>query len=559
LKCTAANSLWLAGCLSESARFHRALRRVAAEQRDLLLHLLRANQETEFGRAHGFARLGSVREYQQRVPLRDFDEYHEWIDRAAAGNANVLTRDPVQLFEPTGGSSGAAKLVPCTRSLQQEFQRAIRAWIADLFLHDPQLLGGQAYWSVSPHVTVGRRTSGGIPVGFDDDASYLGGWQQRLVETVMAVPSAIRSVSDIDSFRYLALRFLVQSEHLALVSIWNPTFLSLLVERLPLYGDELAFDLEQGTARGNIAVPDNLRRRLRQDSRRAALLRASLRAPATERHQMLWPRLRLISCWADANAAAPAAQLQTQFPQAKVQGKGLVATEGFVSLPLIGHEGSALALRSHFLEFLPADSAGEVDRANPQLADELETGALYAVVLTTGGGFYRYQLDDLVEVTGRIHGCPLVRFRGKRGHVSDWFGEKLNEAHVAATLHQVFDSLALKPAFAMLACNRDPPPPGYVLYIDTAAPGQLLDRAVAQIETGLQANFHYRYARELGQLAPLRVFRAEGAAATYISRSIRNGQREGNIKPLALDRRDGWSRVFQGRFVDSRQMPAGAR
>src|SRR5262249_4986822 len=163
-------------------------------------------------------------------------------------------------------------------------------------------------------------------------------------------------------------------------------------------------------------------------------------------------------------------------------------------------------------------SSGGVDPTNPQLAHELEPGALYSVVLTTGGGFYRYRLHDLVEVTGWIHRCPLVRFRGKHGHVSDWFGEKLNEAHVAATLHQVFASLGLKPAFAMLACDTDPPSPGYVLYLDTFAPDKLLDRAVADIEAGLHDNFHYRYARELGQLAPLRAFRAQGAAATYISR-----------------------------------------
>lgn len=87
--------------------------------------------------------------------------------------------------------------------------------------------------------------------------------------------------------------------------------------------------------------------------------------------------------------------------------------------------------------------------------------------------------------------------------------------------------------------------------METLAPDKLLDRAVQDIEAALQANFHYRYARELGQLAPLRAFRAEGAAATYISRSISNGQRAGNIKPLALDRRDGWSSVFRERFTRS--------
>ena len=72
-----------------------------------------------------------------------------------------------------------------------------------------------------------------------------------------------------------------------------------------------------------------------------------------------------------------------------------------------------------------------------------------------------------VEVTGHFHGCPLIRFLGRQGYVSDWFGEKLNEAHVSGVLKGVFDALGMAPAFAMLACETDLPSPGYVLYIYT--------------------------------------------------------------------------------------------
>ncbi len=56
----------------------------------------------------------------------------------------------------------------------------------------------------------------------------------------------------------------------------------------------------------------------------------------------------------------------------------------------------------------------------PQLTHELERGGLYTVVVTTRGGLYRYQLGDLIEVTGHIRGCPLIRFIGRQGYVSDW-------------------------------------------------------------------------------------------------------------------------------------------
>src|SRR4026209_2276166 len=119
--CTLANSLWLAGCISESARFRGGVRPGAQEQAERLRRILGANTGTELGLRHGFSSTGSPCDYQRRVPLRDFDQYREWIDRAAAGAPNVLTRERVVLFEPSSGSAGATKWIPYTRSPQQEF------------------------------------------------------------------------------------------------------------------------------------------------------------------------------------------------------------------------------------------------------------------------------------------------------------------------------------------------------------------------------------------------------------------------------------------------------
>src|SRR5207244_10027784 len=96
-----------------------------------------------------------------------------------------------------------------------------------------------------------------------------------------------------------------------------------------------------------------LRRSLRPDSLRADRLAGVLRStmPWAERLRRLWPRLALISCWADAAAAQFLSELRELFPEVEVQPKGLLATEAFVSFPLLDHSGAALALRSHFFEF----------------------------------------------------------------------------------------------------------------------------------------------------------------------------------------------------------------
>jgi hypothetical protein len=71
----------------------------------------------------------------------------------------------------------------------------------------------------------------------------------------------------------------------------------------------------------------------------------------------LWPALRLLSCWADGPAAGYAERVSAAlFSDVRLQPKGLLATEAFVSLPMAGADGGVLAVRSHFFEFLPLDS-----------------------------------------------------------------------------------------------------------------------------------------------------------------------------------------------------------
>jgi hypothetical protein len=538
--CAAANGLWLAGCLREASRFRAGTGRVRDAQLQVLREILRANEDTVFGRRYGLGTVTTAHEFQTRVPIRSYDEYEPDIRRIAAGERGVLTRERVRLFEPTSGSAAPTKLIPYTRSLQDQFQRAINTWIADLFTSDPDVMRGQAYWSISPAASGATRTPGGIPIGFDDDAAYVGGWRGALVRAVMAAPASLRHLADIREFQYETLLALVRSDSLRLISIWNPTFLSIIVD-------------------GLLPCADRLLRDLHDTPRRARVLRRALNASAApERHAILWPRLRLLSCWADATAAAAASQVAALFPQARVQAKGVIATEGFVSMPLRDREGSALAVRSHFFELAPVDSHGDVDERSPLLAHELEAGQRYAVILTTAGGLYRYRLNDVVEVIGHERECPLIRFTGRHGYVSDWFGEKLHEAHVAAVLRDAF--VSVRPAFAMLACDRDLSPPAYVLYVDSEAGDETLVGLADRIDRMLRANFHYDYARLLGQLGAVRIFRASRGAQTYLAAAIAAGQRAGDVKPLALDRRDGWSSQFTGRSIPptSRSTPSGS-
>jgi hypothetical protein len=535
-----ANTLWLASGVADGARYRRALRDPAAAQAARLRLILAANQTSEFGREHHFSAIHSPGEFQRRVPLAIYDDFAPAIARMAAGETNVLTTERVKLFEPSSGSVAATKLVPYTAALQREFQAGLAAWIGNLYARMPQLMGGPAYWSLTPLVSGRQSTSAGIPIGFEEDSAYLGPLG-RVVEAALAVPNAVKHVPRMEVFRYVTLRHLLSTPHLRLISVWNPTYLTLLLDALAEWWEPLLDDLAAGRLSVQGLEPNlhaRLSRGLRPDPRRAHTLRKlDPRDPMTL--AQVWPRLTLLSCWADGPSVRFAGELRARLPHVTMQPKGLLATEAMVSLPWVGVEGAPLALTSHFLEFV--DEAGAV-----HLAHELQPGEHYSVVVTTGGGLYRYQLQDQVVMVGRVQATPTIRFVGKRDRVSDLFGEKLNEDFVARCLDELWSQVGVTPRFALVAPAEAPQGFAYTLYIEIEGEANVAAWAEA-FDALLCRNFHYDYCRRLGQLARGRVRLVQHGAAVYLAICQGRGMKLGNIKPALLDRGSEWEAAFDRR------------
>lgn len=536
------HGLWRV-CAAPAARaFRRALDNPEHCQRGLLGGILRRNAATDFGRAHGFARLARVEDYQDAVPPRDYAEFQPWIDAAAAGKTDVLTPGRPLAFLPTSGTSTGAKLIPWTAALKREFHAALGPWVHGFMRSHPRAWRSSAYWSLSPPVWPEDRTTGGIPIGFDSDAAYLPVILRPLLGSVFAVPAAVANCRDPEVWQYATLLHLLAAGELSLVSVWSPTFLITLLEPLVAWWPALLEDLANGTFHPPVdhggEIP-RFGRRLR-DPRRARELRALAGSGGVPSPARLWPRLNAISCWADAAARGPAQRLVELFPQAQVVAKGLIATEGVVSIPWPDAGAPALALTSHFFELV--DAAGQVHPAW-----DLAAGACYSVLLTTGGGLYRYRLHDRVRVLGFHRRCPLLEFVGREGITCDLCGEKLAEPFVRACLERVARGSGRNWRFALLAPSGRSAPPGYALFVTEVTPAET--PAVARaLDEALCANVHYAHARRIGQLGLLEVVPLPGGAvwawARFQGVLAARGQRLGDIKPSALDSRAGWRSVF---------------
>jgi hypothetical protein len=526
MKAFASNAVWVASCLPGWLRFQRAAEHMQKTQLRLLSHYLRANANTEYGRLHQFDSITSLEQFQKQIPLTTYDDYTEYIARIGEGQSSVITANPVHMFELSSGSTAASKLIPYTHNLKAEFQRGIDAWIYNLYTSIPELQRGPAYWSITPLVDGKRFTAGGIPIGFEADSDYLGLFGKLLVDSVMAVPNTVKSISDVDSFRYITLLYLLRQTNLRLISVWNPTYLSLLLAPLAEWWESLLFDIERGAiTRRDVEL---------RFAPRPELAHRLRKLDSTD-YASIWPHLCLISCWADGSSAPYARQLEETFPHVGLQGKGLLATEAFVSVPTVGGEGSVLSVNSHFFEFIDESGAS-------LLAHQIQKGKTYSVVVTTGGGLYRYQLHDVIEVIGHWKQTPCIRFVGKADHISDWFGEKLEERFVANILGKVFGAHHISPAFAMLAPENDRGCFHYVLYLECDDRDEIL---TTDLDRALRENFHYDYCRKLGQLGEVQIVHVSRGAETYLHACQTRGQKLGNIKPSVLQKNIGWREWFE--------------
>jgi len=520
-----ANVAWLAGSLPAWHRFRQAVRRPEQGQRAVLHRLLARNADCAFGRAHRFSTIRSYEDFRERVPLATYECLEPWIERIARGEASVLTSEPVLRLLPTSGSTGARKLIPFTASLQEEFNAAVGPWIVDLCQQHPSVPLGPAYWSISPAIPLKSEDSA-VPIGFDEDSAYLGGGRRRLVEAALAVPAALRSVADIDTCRYLTLLCLLRRRGLRLVSVWHPSFLTLLMEALPRFWPELIADVDSGQCPRAALLPDLVRAavRCRPQPHRARELRAL--GPTMLR--ALWPHLRVVSCWADAQSAWPAADLTARLPGVVIQPKGLLATEAVISIPFRGFH--PLAIRSHFLEF--ADEAGGVWPAS-----ELKCGGIYRVIISTGAGLWRYQLGDLVEVNGFVERTPSVKFLGRSQGVSDLCGEKLAEAFVTQAIATALKSCGVSTAFALLAPEYRDGCWHYALFAEGNLPAELAPR----LDGELRANPHYALCQKLGQLGAVQLCRLSTAATErFLKLQTAEGRSLGQVKPPCLLPHTDW-------------------
>ncbi|HET9917895.1 MAG TPA: GH3 auxin-responsive promoter family protein, partial [Candidatus Binatia bacterium] len=196
----------------------------ATAQNRLLLDIIQHNRATAFGKSHGFGAVRRLAEYRKQVAIGDYERLRPYVERAADGESQVLTEEPVSMFTLTSGSTSAPKLIPVTATSLANHRRLTRLWYYRANLDHPGLFNNKMLGVVSPARE--GNTAGNIPFGAASGLIYQS--SPRWIQNAFALPYEIAEVKDFAAKYYLIMRLALE-QPISFLGTPNPSTILRLV------------------------------------------------------------------------------------------------------------------------------------------------------------------------------------------------------------------------------------------------------------------------------------------------------------------------------------------
>ena len=372
-------------------RRHRLARLVpAAAQYHHLLKLVTAARDTAFGRAHGFADILTVADFQVRVPLATYEDFRrDWWQDPFPVLTDCTWPGDVPWFAVTSGTtSGVTKYIPVTRAMNRANARAV----VDLAVHhvaarpDSHILGGRTFMLGGS--TNLRREASGIASG---DLSGIAS---------TAMPAWFRPWS-------------FPPDEIARIDDWEEK-----VGRLADAIRDADIRLVGGTPSWLLLLFDALEARRPSDGRGLATWFPDLEMLDHGGVDFAPYRARFEDLLAGSHA-----ELREVYP----------ASEGFIAVDDHGidrraDDGLRLLLDNGlFFEFVPVEELGAASPVRHWIGT-IETGVTYAIAVSSCAGLWSYLIGDTVEFV--TLDPPRLRMTGRTSYMLSAFGEHLIGAEI---------------------------------------------------------------------------------------------------------------------------------
>ena len=185
---------------------------------------------------------------------------------------------------------------------------------------------------------------------------------------------------------------------------------------------------------------EEVKAQLKPNPKRARALERMVADSGSLRPRDYWPELALVGCWKGGSVGSTVDRLWPWFRQeTPFRDIGYLSSEAYVTLPIEDDGCRGIpTLGANFYEFIPE---GDMGSAEPRVMTigQLESGESYYILLTSPNGLYRYDINDVVRVSGYHNGTPMLEFLRKGRDMVNLEGEKL---HVSQLIQAVSEAQA---------------------------------------------------------------------------------------------------------------------
>lgn len=532
------------------SRFEKATFDPVGVQRSLLREIMTKNQETEYGKAHDFSSIRNLEDYARQVPVVDYEDIRERIERMTRGESNILTAENPVLFAQTSGTTGSPKYIPVTPTCRKG--GGMMVWLHYARRSHPRLLDGKLISIVSPAIE--GYTEGGIPFG--STSGMVVKEMPGLVQSAYAVPYDVYEIINYNAKYYAIMRLGVQDK-VTVAATANPSSLLKLAEMADRFSEELIRDVHDGSISKEIELEADIRRSLApvlkpNPARAMELEKARQRRGGKLLAADYWPDMALLGCWKGGTVSAYIERLEDWYnPDGKgmtpVRDMGYLASEARMSIPVSDHgAGGVLTVHLNLFEFIPAEQVDENPSGKETWdflgVDKIRVGREYYPFITTTGGLYRYDMNDVIEVVDHYNKTPVIEFRRKGRGMSNMTGEKLS-------VNQLMEAMSRADAALEAAIHHYRAEPDFnnSLYVIKVEAGQLNPDRRADLLRAIDnalgdLNIEYRTKRSSGRLkAPVLQVMKTGWYERQKQELVAKGKRLFQAKTILLDSKLGYT------------------
>ena len=514
-------------------RLDRDAHRPDVAQRAFLLKMLKANAGTVFGKIHRFVNIRTEADYRRQVPIQDYEGFRPYVNRLINGEQAVLTAAAPSMLNMTSGTTGEPKYIPVTRESLHHGSSFSLQWIYRALRDHPRFLD-HAFVGIVSRAIEGQ-TPSGLPFGSASGMLY-----QRIprpIRSAYAIPYLVSEIRDYDR-RYSVAARLALEKRVSYIGTPNPSTLIRLAETAMKDAEAIISAVHDGTLGTDLPDQPEVARRLsaplKPEPMRARILASVVERTGALRPADCWPDLKLIGCWLGGSVGTQARKLPAYYGEVPMRDLGFLASEGHFTIPHQDQTPSGiLSLHSNYYEFIPEEA---LDAAAPPVltSHELEPGSKYSVLLTTAGGLYRYDIHDIVEVTGFYQNTPLLSFIRKGRDMTSITGEKMHVNHLLLALEEIkcLYDLSLVEQFRVVANVEEQRYDIYAELTDDISHDHLRDEVIPDLDRALaQVNVEYAEKRRSRRLAlPCLHLMRPGWAQSELQRGASVGKRDTQYK-----------------------------